>query len=102
MTLVTPTCAHSLGGWTNSRHEEALHVDGGGDGDCDGGGDGDCDEGGDGDCNWGGDGDCDEGGAKALYTPGFREQSGVLKDSMIKVYLGYRNIDEILKLLTKI
>ena len=29
------------------------------------------------------------------------EHSGALKDSMIKVYLGYRNIDEILKLLKK-
>ena len=36
-----------------------------------------------------------------LYTPGQGEQSGVLKDSMVKVYLGYRNIDEVLKLLKK-
>ena len=39
--------------------------------------------------------------AKALYSPGMGEQSGVLKDSMIKAYLGYRNIDNILKLLNK-
>ena len=32
------------------------------------------------------------------YNP-MGEQSGALKDSMTKVYLGYRNIDEILKLL---
>ena len=32
-----------------------------------------------------------------LYTPGLGEQSGVLKDSMVTVYLGYRNINEILK-----
>ena len=38
---------------------------------------------------------------KALYTAGLGEQTGVLKDSMIKVYLGYRNIYEILKLLKK-
>ena len=38
---------------------------------------------------------------KALYTPGLGEQNGVLKDSMIKVYLGYQNIGEILKLLKK-
>ena len=38
---------------------------------------------------------------KAIYTPGLGEQSGVQKDSMIKVYLGYRTIDEILKLLKK-
>ena len=35
---------------------------------------------------------------KALYTPGLGEQSGVLNDLMIKLYLGYRNIDELLKL----
>ena len=39
------------------------------------------------------------------YTPSSQitlgEQSGVLKESMIKVYLRYRNIDEILKLLKK-
>ena len=34
---------------------------------------------------------------QGVYTPGICEQSGVLKDSMIKVYLGYRNIYEILK-----
>ena len=37
-----------------------------------------------------------------LYTPGLGEQSGVLKDSMMKVYLVYQNTDEILKLLKKI
>ena len=37
----------------------------------------------------------------ALYTPGLGEQSGVLKDSSTEVYLGYRNIDEIIKLLKK-
>ena len=36
---------------------------------------------------------------KALYSPGLGEQSGVLKDSMIKEYLLYRNIHEKLKLL---
>ena len=41
-------------------------------------------------------------GAKArLYTTGLGEQSGVLKDSMEKVYLGNLNIDEILILLKK-
>ena len=39
--------------------------------------------------------------AKALYTPGLGEQSGVLEDLMIKVYHGYRNIDEVLKLFKK-
>ena len=29
--------------------------------------------------------------AKTLYTPELGEHSGVLTDSMIKVYLGYRN-----------
>ena len=38
---------------------------------------------------------------KALYTPLLGEQIGVLKDSMIKVYLGYRNIYEILELFKK-
>ena len=38
---------------------------------------------------------------KALYTPGLGEQNGVLEDSTKKVYLGYQNIDEILKLLKK-
>ena len=33
----------------------------------------------------------------ALYAPGLSEQSGVMKDSMIKVCLGYQNIYEILK-----
>ena len=38
---------------------------------------------------------------KALYTPRLGEQSGVKKDSTMKVYiyLGYRNIAEILKVL---
>ena len=40
--------------------------------------------------------------AKARYTPATGgEQSGVLKDSMMKVYLVYRNIDKILNLLRK-
>ena len=43
----------------------------------------------------------DLGSSKALYTPGLGIQSGVPKDSMLKVYLGYRNIEEILKLLKK-
>ena len=38
---------------------------------------------------------------KAFYILGLGEQSGVLKDSMIKVCLGYRNTDEIFKLLKK-
>ena len=38
---------------------------------------------------------------KALDTPGLGEESGVLMYSMIKVYLGYHNIGEILKLLKK-
>ena len=38
---------------------------------------------------------------KVLYIPGLGEQSGVLNDSMIKVYPGNRNIDEILKFLKK-
>ena len=38
---------------------------------------------------------------QGLNTPGLGEQSGVLKDSKIKVYLGYRNIDEKFKLLKK-
>ena len=37
----------------------------------------------------------------AFYTPGLGEQSGALKDSMIKVSVGYQNIDELLKLLKK-
>ena len=35
------------------------------------------------------------------YSPGLCEQSGILKDSIIKVNIGYRNIDEVLKLLKK-
>ena len=38
---------------------------------------------------------------KALYTPCLGEQSEVLKDSMMKMYLGYQNIDEIFKLSKK-
>ena len=40
-----------------------------------------------------------EGPLPILYTPGLGEQTEVLKDSLIKVFLLYRNIDEILKLL---
>ena len=39
--------------------------------------------------------------AQATYSAGLGEQSGDQKDSMLKVYLGYRNIDEIFKLLKK-
>ena len=31
--------------------------------------------------------------SKGSLTPGLGEQSGVLKDSTVKVYLGYRNIN---------
>ena len=40
-------------------------------------------------------------GTKAVYSPGLGEQSGVIKESIIKVYLGFRIIDSILKLLNK-
>ena len=43
----------------------------------------------------------ESGQAKAIYTSGLGEQSGVLKDSMRKVYLGSLNIDEIFKLMKK-
>ena len=38
---------------------------------------------------------CGAGAIKAHCTPGLGEQSGVPKVSMIKVYLGYQNINEI-------
>ena len=42
-----------------------------------------------------------QGSTKAIYNPGLGKQSGVVKDSMIKVFLGYRNTDEILQLFKK-